>query len=215
MYQQPPNDPRQPSQPQMPPVPPYQYPGKPPYPPSQTPPPPQTPQTPRKPRRWPWIVALILVAFVFYGLGRSSATTPTSDATTTTTAANSSTQSSVALPTAVPTQAQPTKAPAVAQKWTTVQTFSGNGAKKTNSFTVPADWRIVWSCTPSSFLGNSYNVIISVNNASDGSPVDYGAVNTICKAGNTGDTTEERTSGNMYLDVNSEGAWSVQVQELR
>jgi hypothetical protein len=209
----PPNDPRQPSQPNMPPVPPYQYPGKPPYPytPPQTPP---SQQKPHKPRRWPWIVALILVAFVFYGLGRSSVTSPTSDATTTTTAANTSTQSSVAPPTAVPTQAQPTKAPAV-QKWTTVQTFSGNGAKKTNSFTVPADWRIVWSCTPSSFLGNSYNVIISVNNASDGSPVDYGAVNTICKAGNTGDTTEERTSGSVFLDVNSEGAWSVQVQELR
>ena len=97
--------------------------------------------------------------------------------------------------------------------WTTIQTFSGNGIKKTSIFTAPDDWRIVWSCTPSSFYVGQYNVIVTVYN-SDGSMADL-AVNTICKSGNTGDFTEEHTGGQVYLDVNSEGAWKIQVQQLK
>ena len=50
---------------------------------------------------------------------------------------------------------------------------------------------------------------------SDGSNVDPAAVNTICKAGNTGDSTQEYQGGNLYLDVASEGVWTIQVQVLK
>lgn len=41
------------------------------------------------------------------------------------------------------------------------------------------------------------------------------AVNTICQAGNTSDMTEEHSGGQVYLNVNSEGYWQLQVQELK
>lgn len=119
---------------------------------------------------------------------------------------NSTTQAtSAAAATATPTHAL---------KWTTIQSFSGNGAKKTATFSVPDHWRIVWACDPSSFYGGQYNVIVGVDN-SDGTYLDPAAVNTICKSGNTKDNTEEHQGGDVYLDVTSEGAWTVQVQVLK
>lgn len=109
---------------------------------------------------------------------------------------------------------KPTATPTHTPKWTTVQTFTGNGDKKTGTFTVPDDWKIVWSCDPNSFDGIQFNVIVDVY-GSDGTPIDPGAVNTICKSGNTGDSTEEHQGGDVYLDVQSEGAWTIQVQVLK
>lgn len=113
------------------------------------------------------------------------------------------------------TQAQPTAKPTQAHiaKWTTVQTFKGNGIKKTATFAVPDDWKLTWTCNPSSFFGNQYNVIVTVYNA-DNTPADV-AVNALCKKGTTSDTTEEHQAGTVYLSINSEGAWAVQVQELK
>jgi hypothetical protein len=127
-------------------------------------------------------------------------------------AAGSPTQASAPTsgPTATPA---PTATNTPTPKWTTVQTFTGNGIKKTQTFTVPDDWKLFWSCKPSSFYGGSYNVIVTVYN-SDGSVSDL-AVNTICKSGNTGDSTEEHSGGQIYLDVNSEGYWQLQVQEQK
>ncbi len=95
-----------------------------------------------------------------------------------------------------------------------MHTFSGVGLKKTAIFTVGNDWKIIWKCDINSFEGGQYNVIISVV-GSDGMPVDAIAINTICKTGNTGNSTEEHHGGTAYLDVNSEGAWTVTVQELK
>ncbi len=107
-----------------------------------------------------------------------------------------------------------TATPTHVLKWTTIQSFSGNGSKKTATFNAPDHWRIVWSCDPSSFYGGQYNVIVDVDN-SDGTYLDPAAVNTICKSGNTSDNTEEHQGGDVYLDVNSEGAWTMQVQVLK
>ncbi|HEU5441502.1 MAG TPA: hypothetical protein VFU88_19620 [Ktedonobacterales bacterium] len=109
---------------------------------------------------------------------------------------------------------RPTATATHTPKWTTAHTFKGNGNKKSNSFDVPDSWRIVWSCTPSSFYGGQYNLIVGVYDTS-GNPVDYGAVNTICKSGNTRDSTEEHQGGTVYLDVQSEAAWTIQVQVLK
>jgi hypothetical protein len=98
-------------------------------------------------------------------------------------------------------------------KWTTVQTITGNGYKKTAIFTAPNDWKIVWSCNPSSIFGGQYNLQVVVT-GSDGSVLDI-PINTICKAGNTSGSTEEHKGGQVYLDIISEAAWTIQVQELK
>ncbi len=121
----------------------------------------------------------------------------------------------------VPTQiattptAQATQAPATpthALKWTTVQKFSGNGAKKTAIFTVPDDWKILWSC-----VGGDYGGYLGVTVYDSNAAYVDGAVNSTCKAGNTATTgeTEEHQSGSIYLDINGVGDWSLQVQEMK
>jgi hypothetical protein len=106
-----------------------------------------------------------------------------------------------------------TSAPSKPQTWQTTHTYTGSGIKKTETITVADDWKIQWSCTPSSFMGNQYNVIITVY-GSDGSIKDV-AINDMCKNSNTSGETEEHSGGNVYLDVNSEGQWSITVQELK
>jgi hypothetical protein len=115
------------------------------------------------------------------------------------------------LVTSNPTPA-PSPTPTHTPKWTTIQTFSGNGSKKTPPFTVPNSWQIAWSCDPASF-GVPYNVIIEVD-GTDGSQVDPSAVNTTCQAGNTGDTAQEYQGGNVYLNITSEGTWTIKVKAL-
>lgn len=109
---------------------------------------------------------------------------------------------------------QPSKKKSRRGVWTTTHTFTGNGIKKTSVFTVGSDWKIIWKCTSSSFYGGQYNIIVGVD-GSDGSMVDPVAINTVCKTGTTGDSTEEHSGGSVYLDVNSEGAWTITVQELK
>ncbi len=77
----------------------------------------------------------------------------------------------------------------------------------------PDDWKITWSCDPSSFYGSQYNVQVYVY-SSDNTPTDV-AINEICKNGNTSGDTEEHQGGDVYLEINSEGSWKVQVQELQ
>ncbi|MFL5625968.1 MAG: hypothetical protein ACJ788_10295 [Ktedonobacteraceae bacterium] len=111
------------------------------------------------------------------------------------------------IPTSTPV---PTQAPA---KWTTTHNYKGSGIKKTDIFTVPDDWKITWSCNPSSFYGSQYNVQVYVYN-SDGSIADV-AINALCKSGNTSGETEEHQGGDVYLDINSEADWTIKVQEFK
>ncbi|SRR6266567_9353551 len=111
-------------------------------------------------------------------------------------------------------QSAPTQAPSKPTSWQTTHTYNGSGAKKTETIAVPSDWKIQWSCDPTSFDGMNYNVIIGVYN-SDGTVADPAAINDMCKSGNTSGSTEERQSGNVYLDVNSEGSWTITIQELK
>jgi len=150
-----------------------------------------------------WLIGLGAVTLAFFVC--IAASHGSSSSSTTTTANTSNT-----------TQSQSTQAPTVApnpQTWTTVQSFKGNGEQKTAVFSVPDDWKVNWTCNPSSFMGSSYNVIVTVYN-SDGTLSDL-AINTMCQSGTTSGTTEEHQAGNVYLDVTSEGDWTVNVQELK
>lgn len=98
--------------------------------------------------------------------------------------------------------------------WTTTHSYTGSGNKKTEIIHVGNDWKINWSCDPSSFMGGSYNLEVDVNN-SDNTSADYGAVNELCQNGNTSGSTEEHQSGDVYLNISSEAAWTINVQELK
>lgn len=181
--------------------PPSQYQPQPPF----MPPPPPS----KKPKRWPWIAAIIVALFVGYGIGHSPDPTTTTDNTAQTVVVSQPTTAS-STPTATPT---PTPKPKP-KVWTTTHTFTGNGNKKTAIFSVPDDWKLQWKCDTSSFDGLNYNVIIDVDNP-DGSYMDPSAINVICKSGNTNGETEEHQSGKAYLAVDSEGSWTLTIQELK
>jgi hypothetical protein len=152
-------------------------------------------------------VAIGLIFGLILGSSYGKSATTTSSAITTQDTAQQTSQ-----PTQAPTQPAITPTPTHTPTWITTHTFTGNGAKKTGFFTVPDNWKLVWKCNPSSSYGGEYNVQVFVY-GSDNSLVDL-AVNTICKAGNTGDSTDEHQGGQIYLDVNSEAAWTIQIQEL-
>jgi hypothetical protein len=139
------------------------------------------------------VVFIVIISAATSG-GKSGSTSTSSGADNTSNTTNSS-------------------APSKPQTWQTTHTYSGSGIKKTETITVADDWKIQWSCTPSSFMGNQYNVIITVY-GSDGSMKDV-AINDMCKNGNTSGETEEHSGGDVYLDINSEGQWSITVQELK
>ncbi len=103
-------------------------------------------------------------------------------------------------------------------KWTTTHTWNGNGSKKTEIFTVPGDWKILFICTYQNIGGVTGDGALAVNvYGSDGSIIDPGAINATCKNGiaKTTGETEEHQGGQVYLDVNGTGDWTVQVQELK
>jgi len=184
--------------------------------PMQSPPIQQPQMPPPKKRRvglWIAIGAFVVASVLcgFLGYGASSQSNSNTSAAVSTSASNNSDA------TVVPTSAQdtptPTPTPTRAPQWTTTHTFSGNGIKKTAIFQVGDDWKINWSCNPSSFYGSEYNVQVYVY-GTDNTPLDV-AVNAICKAGSTADSTEEHQGGNIYLEINSEGSWNIQVQELK
>lgn len=151
---------------------------------------------------WGVIIAILFVFIVGHAIGGGSATS--ANAGTSTNAASSS-NSKTPKPSATPTHTP---------VWTTVQTFTGNGDKKTDTFSIGNTWKINWSCDPSSFDDVQYNIMVDVDN-SDGSPLDAGAINTLCSPTNKSDTTTEHQGGNVYLDINSEAAWTMQIQEMK
>lgn len=153
-------------------------------------------------------VLLAFIVTIAVMVSSSTSSTATSD---TTSQVMQAIQQQASQPTLAPTPT-PTATPRLAV-WTTTQTFSGNSTLKTAVFPVPDDWKLVWKCDPASF-SFPYNVIVDVVNIS-GSPFDPGAINTLCQAGNTSGQTEEHQSGQVYLDINSQAAWTVVIQVLK
>lgn len=107
-----------------------------------------------------------------------------------------------------------TPRPKKAHSWTVVETFQGKGTGKTIMFHAPSDWRLVWSCNPTSFYAGAYNLLINIESA-NATWLGIAAINTLCKKGNTGGIFEEHQGGDAYFDITSEGDWIIQVQEMR
>lgn len=117
-------------------------------------------------------------------------------------------------PTVVPEGGMVKKIPTVSPSahWVTVQTFADKGTRKTSIFSVPDNWRIVWSCNIASHNNRSYNVIIHANTANN--VLLYNSVEATCSKNNTHSITELHEGGKVYLSIISEGNWTVQVQKV-
>jgi hypothetical protein len=90
------------------------------------------------------------------------------------------------------------------------ETFTGNGVKKTTSFTAPKSWKIVWSCDLSSHNNTSYDIIIHANTINN--MLLANSVETTCNTNNTHGFITMNQAGKVYLVIISEGSWAVQVQ---
>jgi len=165
------------------------------------------------------LLTLAILAGVFLIIGvinnAISKSSPEAQATPTTdiVQATDTPLATATLDTSIPTDTPaPTAAPA---KWTTTQRFSGTGDKQTGVFTVPADWKIMWSCDATHNYGVEGVLAVYIYN-SDGSPADDGNVDGTCTANKvTTDNTEEHQSGDVYLKVLASVPWTVQIQEFQ
>ena len=128
--------------------------------------------------------------------------------TGTSSGSGSPTQAPTSAPTPTPTP-KPTK-------WTTVQTFSGNGSKKTAFFTVPDDYKILWSCKEINLDGYISEGNLNVTVYGTGNSYIDNLYET-CKVGSKATTgeTEEHQGGSIYLDIIGSSDWSIQVQVLK
>lgn len=86
--------------------------------------------------------------------------------------------------------------------------LSGYGTKSTQFVTVPTEWKLVWQYDCSSFGDGRGNFIVSVFD-SNGSPAPEAGVNQLGASGS--DTEYYHQGGTIYLEINSECRWSVNV----
>src|SRR5947209_9340675 len=94
--------------------------------------------------------------------------------------------SSSAAPISGKAKAAPTVTDTPVPRFVTTHTFMGYGIEKTVVFHVANDWKIVWSCDPSSFYSQQYDLVVSVNH-SNGKTIDFAAVNIMCTQGHSTD----------------------------
>jgi hypothetical protein len=177
----------------------------------------------KKSKTWLWI---LIALFIGFGIGYSAHTSGSQSASVSTVATTQATSQPTLAPTQAPTQpaitpipTQPaiTPTPTHTPIWTTTHTYTGNGAKKTATFTVPDDWKILYTCTYQKIDTVTADGALSVSvYGSDASIIDPAAVDVTCKNGvaKTKGETEEHQSGTVYLDINGTGDWTIQVQEL-
>lgn len=97
------------------------------------------------------------------------------------------------------------------QAWTVTHTYSGFHSEQTATFNAPDHWKLAWKCNPSSAGGTSFNFIVHAVNYDTGDII-Y-AVNVICDDTLSSGLADVYLSGNDYIDVTSQGAWSVSIQE--
>lgn len=146
------------------------------------------------------VVGAVVLCGVIGALGSHS-----SSSTTTTTPSDATSSSSA--------PAQQQQVPAKPQTWQMTHTFTGTGAKKTETFTVGNDWKITWTCQGTDGIDAPLYVIVY---GSDGSIIDPNAVSTTCKAASpTTDSSEEHQGGAIYLDVNAGISWTLTISELK
>lgn len=102
------------------------------------------------------------------------------------------------------TTATSSSAIAAEKQWVLVKSWSGDGAKTTEQFTVGAEWRLDW-VNDGSYLG------VTVYDVRSDLPIEL-AANTTQKGS---DSTFLHKAGTYYLKVNAIGPWKIAVQDRR
>lgn len=99
--------------------------------------------------------------------------------------------------------------------WQEVKTIKGDGAKKTENFTVGNNWKIQWECQGNTQYGIDAPLFITVYK--EGSTLPLDTASTTCKATDTKTTgeTELHKGGTVYLDINAGIPWKLTIQELK
>jgi len=99
--------------------------------------------------------------------------------------------------------------------WQTIKAFEGNGAKKTETFTVGDSWKIQWSCQGNVEFGIDAPLYITVYDNTTKLPIE--TPSTTCKASETKTVgeTEIHKGGTVYLDINAGIEWKLTIQELK
>jgi len=97
------------------------------------------------------------------------------------------------------------------QDMQTSHVFTGTGNETTPTFKVPNDWRIVWSCHPSgtyATYGYAFDIFAFDTH---GNGID--AIDSMCAPGQLSGSSVESLGGNVYLQIDSSGNWTVEVQQ--
>lgn len=154
--------------------------------------------------RWLWIFVVVVV--VFLGLGSwyyGTRGVPASSARSTTGGhvVAQATATAILTPTATP-------------DWQTVHTFkgpsTGDSTLKLQKFTVSGNWQITWVCQ--GVKGVDDWLYIAIYNP-DGSLYNAGAQVTCLAAKQIVGSVQEAKSGEFYLTVDANTAWTVTVQD--
>jgi hypothetical protein len=159
----------------------------------------------------PLLILVAMVGLVLVCTGCLGSTEPQATNTNQVTKTNQA-----PLPTATPNLAlTPSITPSRSSstnstKLPTVETFTGNGVKKTTAFVAPKSWKIVWSCDLSSHNNTSYDMIIHANTTNN--TLLANGLETTCSKNNTHGLITMNQAGNIYLVIISVGNWTVQVQ---
>jgi hypothetical protein len=145
-------------------------------------------------KRWPWLIVLVVaIILVSFGIWHIVSGAP------------------AATSTIIPTSTSLPATPTPKRNWHTLLTFSGgNGTKNTQKFKVPPDWQFTWSCKGVNGVdGGLYVVIYNAN----GTLYNAGAQVTCLASKQVIGSAEEFKSGNVYLNINGNGPWTVSVQQ--
>lgn len=159
--------------------------------------------------RWFWIGLVLLVVLIGSGLWYYNAPHNVFSSRGTSPSSASSTASSQV-------QQAPTAASTVTQNWQTVRTLSGastgNGTKKTDTFTVSKNWQITWNCQ--GVNGVDDWLYIAIYNP-DGTLYNAGAQVTCIAAKMVTGSVQEAKSGTFYLTVDANTDWTITIQQAK
>jgi hypothetical protein len=142
------------------------------------------------------IIGVVVLCIALANAGKSSTTTTATTTSNTTDIGNS--------------QPKPTQPPAAPKTWQTIHTYTGNGDKQTETFTVGNDWKIQWKCQ-----ADDAPLFVEIYNADTNEMTDWSAVSTSCKKTPTTGETAEHGGGNLYLKIISGIDWTITIQEQK